>query len=334
MNAGMIVDEVAGALEERYGGARQLGRARILTFGKALTCSINYSKELRGPKYFFAVPTAMLDPKARFPKTEFGEFVLLICGSPQDVFVLPRNLMLKMMSGVSTRRVDVFYESGTYVLQTTRHPKLDITKYRNAFPQMAEDLPPQDFEQRSTSRSGRLHVKVQWQLIALGRAEGCNVWVPKRDRGLCYRKRPLSAHTLESLPNFGFEENTRRIVQNIDVLWLKANVIRRAFEIEATTSIYSGLLRMNDLVLAQPNITIQLYIAAPESRRDRVRDQLMRPSFRSLLPKCAYLPFEAVQRLAKQVEGLNINGGARVSGLVRGEKFPDTEGFVYPTHLD
>jgi hypothetical protein len=42
----------------------------------------------------------------------------------------------------------------------------------------------------------------------------------------------------------------------IDVLRLKGHAVVAAFEIERTTSIHSGLLRMADLVAVQPNLNI------------------------------------------------------------------------------
>jgi hypothetical protein len=54
------------------------------------------------------------------------------------------------------------------------------------------------------------------------------------------------------------------------VLWLKGNSIVAAFEVESTTSVYSGLLRMADLITMQPNINIPLYIVAPDERRNKV----------------------------------------------------------------
>src|SRR5213080_3810733 len=141
----------------------------------------------------------------------------------------------------------------------------------------------------------RAHVKIQCGLIQLGRAEGCSVWVPPNDRNLSYKGESFSSSTLERLPNFGFDENTRRIVQNIDVLWLIRNVIHRAFEVESTTSIYSGLLRLNDLVLAQPNNQIDLYIVAGRNRRDRVQNQLIRPSFQQLVTQCRFVDFESIE---------------------------------------
>jgi hypothetical protein len=39
-----------------------------------------------------------------------------------------------------------------------------------------------------------------------------------------------------------------------------------AFQIEITTSIYSGLLRLADLLARQPNLNITLFLVAPEDR--------------------------------------------------------------------
>jgi hypothetical protein len=333
MSADIIIEDVTKQLAGRYGTARQEGRARIITFGTALTCSINYSKLLHGNKYFFGLPTAIIDPERGAPRTKFGAFILLICGSSERVLVLPRAFMIDMMKGVASRRVDVFLEDGCYILQTTQHPKRDVTEYLNAFP--LEDRPPREghTKEETNDKSSRIHLRIQFGLIMLGKAEGCSVWVPVNDRNLSYQRQPFSARTIGRLPNFGFEENTRRIVQNIDVLWLTKNVIQSAFEIESTTSIYSGLLRLNDLVLAQPNVQIELYIAAAKARRERVYSQLLRPSFQPLMPKCQFLAFEEIEKQVKQLENFPVESGARVSGLVRGERFSVTDHIPYPTGL-
>jgi hypothetical protein len=329
--AEIIIEDVAAILGHRFGRPQRLGNARIITFGNALTCSVNYSKLLHGNKYFFGLPPGILTSTSGLPETKFGAFVLLICGSADKVLVLPRPFMLEMMEGVSSRRVDIFLEDGSYVLQTTKHPKCNVTEYLNAFP-VDEHAPTQEGDPNLAEPS-RIHVKVQFSLIMLGRAEGCAVWVPTNDRNLSHERRPFSAHTVTKLPNFGFEENTRRIIQNIDVLWLSGNVIQKAFEIESTTSIYSGLLRLNDLVLAQPNIRIDLFIAAARTKRERVYMQLLRPSLQPLLPKCAFLSFEEIEKQMKHLEALPLDAGTRVSGLIRGEKFKIPEHFLYPSGL-
>jgi hypothetical protein len=78
----------------------------------------------------------------------------------------------------------------------------------------------------------------------------------------------------------------------------------RAFEVEHTTSIYSGLLRMADLLALQPNMDIRLHIVAPDVRRPKVHQELKRPVF-SLLEKgplydsCTFLPYSAVDEISK-----------------------------------
>ena len=108
-------------------------------------------------------------------------------------------------------------------------------------------------------------------------------------------------------------------------------MILKAFEIEATTLIYSGLLRLNDLVLAQPNNQIALYIVSGQRRRQHVFNQLIRPSFHQLIPRCEFLPFESVDQQIGRLVPLQTQVGVRVSGLVRGERFRLPDHYVYPT---
>ncbi len=237
--------------------------------GSALTCSVNYSKLLGNHKYFFGLAREVVEQDHDYSPTDLGDFVLLVCGSVDTVLVLPHRLVLEAMSGVVSRKLDIFLDDGSFILQTTRHPKLDVTQFLNAYPSYSRRSDQSDEPVETTEPADRRHVKIQWALIRLGVAEGCSVWVPPSDRSLSYERHGFDVLTLDRLPHFGFDENARRIVQNIDVLWLTRNVITKAFEIESTTSIYSGLLRLNDLVLAQPNNKIELYIAAARSRRDR-----------------------------------------------------------------
>ena len=133
MNASLITENVIAKLRSRFGSKTQLGRSSIFAFGSAITCSINYSKFLRGDKFFFGISPDMADPSFGFEPTSHGEYVLLICGSVEAILVIPRHIMLEMLANVPTRRIDVFLENGTYILQTTKHPKLNVSEFLNAF---------------------------------------------------------------------------------------------------------------------------------------------------------------------------------------------------------
>jgi hypothetical protein len=99
-----------------------------------------------------------------------------------------------------------------------------------------------------------------------------------------------------------------RTIELIDVLWLRGNAIVAAFEIECTTSIYSGLLRMADLNAMQPNLAIPLYLVAPEERRNKVIAKVNRPTFSRLSPPmkrmCRYISIPALQEQVKQMAAM------------------------------
>lgn len=329
-NPPLFVEETVRLLQKRYGKPTAFGKSRLYQFSDALTCSINYSKRLRGEKYFFGLAREVVDAGFEYPPTRLGAFVVLVCGSADKILVLPRPLLLLAMRNVVTRKLDVFTEGEAYILQTTGHPKVNVTEFLNNFPATKPSKEQTDDTER-VPIFDRAHVRIQSSLIRLGRAEGCSVWVPPNDRNLGYKGESFSSATLERLPNFGFDENTRRIVQNIDVLWLTRNVIHRAFEVESTTSIYSGLLRLNDLVLAQPNNQIRLFVVAAGGRREKVFNQLIRPSFHALANQCEFLSFEIVENAVDRIESLRGGKALRVSGLLEGERFQMQDQYVYPT---
>jgi len=108
---------------------------------------------------------------------------------------------------------------------------------------------------------------------------------------------------LESLP-LAFDATTVATIEQIDVLWLDRRSIVRAFEVEGTTAIYSGLLRMADLIALQPNLKVKLHIVASADRRSKVMREIQRPVF-SLLEGgalrnfCTYISYDHVREISK-----------------------------------
>ncbi len=151
------------------------------------------------------------------------------------------------------------------------------------------------------------HTEMQWLLLKLGNDMGLDVWAARNDKGREYKGKPFSKieRIKDSLP-LQFDEATNRTIEMIDVLWLSGNSILAAFEIESTTSIYSGLLRMSDLIAMQPNINIPLYIVAPDERREKVMNEVNRATFSKLSPPmnemCRYISFSALRSWIKKYE--------------------------------
>jgi hypothetical protein len=167
-NAPTFVDDTIRALQRRYGKPTAFGKSRLYQFGDAIACSINYSKRLRGEKYFFGLAQEVADARFEYPPTGLGAFVVLVCGNADKVLVLPRALVLQAMRNVITRKLDVFAEGDTYVLQTTGHPKINVTEFLNAFPANKPTEKSVD-EMETTPTTDRAHVKIQSGLIRLGR---------------------------------------------------------------------------------------------------------------------------------------------------------------------
>lgn len=143
------------------------------------------------------------------------------------------------------------------------------------------------------------HTEIEYLLLNLGHEMGFHVWVARNDRNREYKGKKFSTTfpLKDSLP-LQFDEATLRTVELIDVLWLRGNAIISAFEVESTTSIYSGLLRMSDLISMQPNINIPLYLVAPDERRRKVFEEINRPTFSRLNPPlakiCRYISFDTL----------------------------------------
>jgi hypothetical protein len=150
------------------------------------------------------------------------------------------------------------------------------------------------------SNSIRESMQVQALIAKIGASMGFSIWLPKADRGRVTKAWvPENGELLESLP-LGYDPTTMKTIEQIDVLWLRKRSIVRAFEVEHTTSVYSGLLRMADLVALQPNININLHIVAPEAKRDKVMQEIHRPVFsllegRALSEMCTFLSYDSVK---------------------------------------
>jgi type II restriction enzyme len=157
-------------------------------------------------------------------------------------------------------------------------------------------------ERRATvaRENDRTHTEVQGWLRDLGRALGFDVWIAVNDRNRELGDGKLRDGCLDALPEELAGCPGAEAVRLIDVLWLEraAGRVRAAFEVEHTTSIYSGIVRLLDLALGgSGGATQSLYLVAPDDREHEVRAQLMRPAFRRVADlRVRYLPYSELER--------------------------------------
>jgi type II restriction enzyme len=142
--------------------------------------------------------------------------------------------------------------------------------------------------------SDHTHSQVQGWLRDLGLALGYSVWIAANDRNRQIGEGKLGDGCLTSLP-LQATMSAADAVRLIDVLWLDrtSGQIVAAYEVEHTTSIYSGIVRMLDLALGNEAHALEgLFLVAPDDREQEVRAQLARPAFSRIADlKVHYLPY-------------------------------------------
>lgn len=161
-------------------------------------------------------------------------------------------------------------------------------------------------EEPITKQEESLHSKAQYILSKIGQISGCKNFIALNDRKRKFNNIELSTLTLPTLPNLGLNKEATDKISWIDVIWLKQNAAICAFEVETSTSIYSGLLRMSDLLSITPNVSIKLYIVAQKEREDKVLKELSRPTFRKigLNDYCEFISIEDLEELLRKIENL------------------------------
>ncbi|MFV1969193.1 MAG: hypothetical protein ACC628_27545 [Pirellulaceae bacterium] len=149
------------------------------------------------------------------------------------------------------------------------------------------------------------HTRIQYRLIRIGLALGLDVHVARNDRHRSCDGESFAMVTIPELPPREWPREVLETVSLIDVIWLKphAGELVAAFEVEKSTSIYSGILRLEDLARSIPACDCDLYIVAPDRREKKVMAQLRRPAFRDDLADI-FLGFVSFGDLCKHCDGL------------------------------
>ena len=180
-------------------------------------------------------------------------------------------------------------------------------------------VPTENIHQEPTE-----HDEIQWKLIRLGRAAGNDVWVPKNDQNNVFDGNSFRDFVLKE-----FEPglDIPKPVENIDCVWRFGFQIKSAFEIEHTTSIYSGILRLSDLRSVAPNSNYPLFIVAPREKRPQVFEQVRRPTFSNpylkLKEAIRFLSYDSIRDLDNKFSdksyGLTTEMVVSVGEIINGQ---------------
>lgn len=192
--------------------------------------------------------------------------------------------------------------SGRYPAPPRGGDATEQARWEDELARVREETAAQAKAIERARESDHTHTEVQGWLRDLGLALGFEVWVAANDRSRAYGSGRLADGCRTELPAVFASSPAAETIRLIDVLWLDRTSGRAeaAFEVEHTTSIYSGIVRMLDLALGlepeQPAAGA-CFLVAPDEREEEVRAQLARPAFNRVRDLAlSYLPYGELRR--------------------------------------
>jgi len=142
-----------------------------------------------------------------------------------------------------------------------------------------------------------LHNEMQYHLLKIGSSLGYDVTPASNDKSKSFNGQNFSFISISKFPDLPTDKDTQKTIKLIDVVWFEqgtTNIIG-AFEVEKSTSIYSGILRMSDLYFSISNGNEVFYIIIPDSREKDVILQLNRPVIKNSKMNIKYILFSELR---------------------------------------
>jgi hypothetical protein len=158
------------------------------------------------------------------------------------------------------------------------------------------------------SDTARTSTVYQARLAEIGEKMNFKIWLPKNDRlRVCKLWQPEANVLLSSLP-LNYNSPTLNTIEQIDVIWIHNRTIVRAFEVEDTTTVTLGIVRMANLMALQPNIQIKAHIIASSLRRTKVIKELSKPFLENTAAKfCSFISYDSITELSKEKRLKHMN---------------------------
>ena len=194
---------------------------------------------------------------------------------------------------------------GIYFANIDEYLEIEIQKNEKKYKLEKQKRKQLYLEASPIAESENAHTKAQYLLKKLGESCGVNVWIAKNDKHRSYEDEKLQDEEIH-LPQYPISDEIKKRSELIDTIWFDEQNIVCAFEIECSTSVYSGLLRMADLMLSMHHVPMKFYIIAPIQREEKVLKEIRRPTFDyiGLSSKVKFIPLEMLEPLMEKISGL------------------------------
>jgi type II restriction enzyme len=158
----------------------------------------------------------------------------------------------------------------------------------------------------------RRHAQIQVALFLIGAQLDYRTWIAQNDRGVLYQDRRIGEYpgVISDLRNErllqAYDEAAQAAIL-IDCIWFKnGRLMPAVMEVEHSTGVRSGLLRMKRFKDLLPPFPSRWVIVAPDADRDLVLRECQAPQFTDLAPR--FFPYSAVEELYALCSRRKIRG--------------------------
>lgn len=158
----------------------------------------------------------------------------------------------------------------------------------------------------------RRHAQIQIALIMIGRQLGYRIWIAQNDKGIIYNDHKLGEMegiiaSLEDMNILASFHDAIRAALLIDCIWFRnIRFMPAVLEIEHTTGVKSGLVRMKNFQDSLPPYPTRWVIVAPDEDREKVLKEANLPQFKPL--KTKFMAYSAVEELYALCQKRHIRG--------------------------
>jgi len=151
---------------------------------------------------------------------------------------------------------------------------------------LREERPPEEFDPIKNPVPN--HEDVQGMLLEIGKIYGYETIVPSYDiNGKFLDKTLGEIVTIRKFPQFSYPKIIKT-ASLIDVMWFDGEpdmwIPRYAFEVEHSTDITKGLVRLMELY--NSGINVNLFVITPESKLNKFETEVNKTTFRDIRGSC------------------------------------------------
>lgn len=158
----------------------------------------------------------------------------------------------------------------------------------------------------------RRHAQIQIALLSIGNQLNFRTWIAQNDKSIVYENKKLGEFDgvisdLSSEKIIAAYDEVIKAALLIDVIWFQNSTLMPAvMEIEHSTKVVSGLVRMKSMYDQMPRFPTRFVIVASDEDREKVFKEGNKEQFKPLNLK--YFPYSAVEELYSLCQRRKING--------------------------